>query len=106
MKARVLFVLLITTSFIYACSGIKLQNYPSQSISLPPARRPCAQLPGNATVSVIKDRCSLCHKGDFKTKESICARKSIIIDSVSKGRMPKFGKLKESELKTILKWEL
>jgi hypothetical protein len=96
MKVKIFFALVVTVLFIFACSGVKLQKYPSES---------CVKLPGNKTVSIIKDRCSLCHKGDFATKESICARKGLIIDSVSAGRMPKFGSLKESELKTIVKWE-
>jgi len=97
MKVKMFFLLVITALFLFACSGIKLQKYPSE---------PCTKLPGDKTVSVVKDRCSSCHKGDFATKELICGRKSIITDSVSAGRMPKFGKLSESELKTILKWEL
>lgn len=97
MKLKPCILLIAAAIMFSACSGMKLQNYPSEK---------CAKLPGDKTVSVIKDRCSLCHKGDFSTKERICERKSIIIDSVTAKRMPKFGKLTEDQLNTILKWEL
>ncbi len=97
MKHKLLSVLIIAISFFSACSGLELQDYPSDA---------CVKLPGDKTVSVIKDRCSLCHKGDFATKELICARKALITDSVTSKRMPKFGKLSEEEMNIILKWEL
>ncbi len=97
MKHKLLFVLIITALIISACSGTKLQKYPAEA---------CVKLPGEKTVSVIKDRCSLCHKGDFATKELICVRKAMIIDAVTAKRMPKFGSLTADELNTILKWEL
>ncbi|HNX25728.1 MAG TPA: hypothetical protein PKG60_16900 [Spirochaetota bacterium] len=97
MKLKPLSALIVTALLLSACSGLKLQNYPPET---------CTKLPGDKTVNVIKDRCSLCHKGDFAAKETICIRKSMIIDAVSAKRMPKFGKLSEEELNTILKWEL
>ncbi len=97
MKFKPFFALIITALLLSACSGIKLQDYEAEK---------CAKLPGEKTMSVIKDRCGLCHKGDFATKELTCSRKAIITDSVTAGRMPKFGKLSDEELKTILKWEL
>ena len=97
MKMKLFLLLIITAMLIPACSGLKLQQYPSE---------PCAKLPGDKAFSVIQDRCSLCHKGDFATKEVTCSKKSIVIDSVSAKRMPKFGNLSEEELSTIVKWEL
>ena len=97
MKHKSFFAIIITVIIISACSGTKLQKYPSEA---------CAKLPGEKTVSVIKDKCSLCHKGDFATKELICTRKAMITDAVSAKRMPKFGSLSAEELNTILKWEL
>jgi len=97
MTLKPLLLLLITAFILSACSGLKLQNYPSEA---------CTKLPGDKTVAVIKDKCSFCHSGDFATKETICVRKSMIIDAVSAKRMPKIGKLSEEGLNTILKWEL
>jgi hypothetical protein len=97
MKLKQIFALAVTALLLSACSGMKLQDYPAET---------CSKLPGEKTVSVIKDKCSLCHKGDFATKEAVCARKNMIIDAVSAKRMPKFGKLSEEQLNTILKWEL
>lgn len=96
MKLKPFIALIITAIIISACSGLKLQGYPPES---------CTKLPGEKTVIVIKDRCSLCHKGDFATKELICARKDVITDSVTSKRMPQFGNLSTEELNTILKWE-
>jgi hypothetical protein len=97
MNFKPFFALVITALILSACSGMKLQDYESEK---------CVKLPGEKTLSVIKDKCGLCHKGDFATKELICSRKASIVDSVTTGRMPKFGKLSDEELKTILKWEL
>jgi hypothetical protein len=97
MKLKQFFALATTALLLSACSGMKLQNYPAES---------CTKIPGGQTLSIIKDKCSLCHKGDFATKEAVCARKNMIIDAVSAKRMPKFGKLSEEQLNTILKWEL
>jgi len=97
MKLKPFLILITTALILTACSGMKLQDYPAEK---------CAKLPGEKTVSVIQDKCSLCHKGDFASKETICVRKSMIIDAVSSKRMPKFGKLTEEQLNTILKWEL
>jgi len=97
MKIKLFTGLFITALILSACSGVKLQDYEAEK---------CAKLPGEKTISVINDKCGLCHKGDFATKELICSRKAIITDSVKEGRMPKFGKLSDEELKTILKWEL
>jgi len=97
MRFKSFIALIVTATILSACSGMKLQEYPEEK---------CVKAPGDKTVSVIKDRCGLCHKGDFATKELICARKAVIADSVTSGRMPKFSKLTEEELKTILKWEL
>ncbi len=97
MKFKLFSSLTITALILSACSGMKLQDYEAEK---------CAKLPGEKTVNVIKDKCGLCHKGDFATKELICSKKSIITDSVTAGRMPKFGKLSKEELNTILKWEL
>jgi len=97
MKFKPFFILIATALILSSCSGLVLQDYPVET---------CAKLPGEKTAGVIKDKCSLCHKGDFASKELICSKKSIIIDSVTSGRMPKFKKLSDDELKTILKWEL
>jgi len=97
MKFKHLLLLLILALIYTACSGTRLQKYPADS---------CTGLPGDKTVSVIKDKCGLCHAGDFATKELICARKSMITDSVSSKRMPTIGKLTEDQLNTILKWDL
>jgi hypothetical protein len=97
MKFKQFSALVITALILSACSGMKLQDYEAEK---------CAKLPGENTLSVIKDRCGLCHKGDFATKELTCSRKAMITDAVSAGRMPKFGKLSKEELNTILKWEL
>jgi len=96
MKFKLFFTLVITALILSACSGMKLQNYEAEK---------CAKLPGEKTLSVIKDKCGLCHKGDFATKELTCSRKSMIIDAVSSKRMPKFGKLNDEEFKTIQNWE-
>ena len=96
MKFKLFFTIIITALILSACSGMKLQNYEAEK---------CTKLPGEKTVSVINDRCGLCHKGDFATKELICSRKAMITDAVTAGRMPKIGKLSDEELKTILKWE-
>jgi len=96
MKLIPFSVLIITALLLSACSTTKLQNYPAEA---------CKKLPGEKTVNVIKDKCSLCHKGDFASNEMICARKSMIIDAVSSKRMPKIGKLSEEQLNTILKWK-
>jgi hypothetical protein len=97
MKFKIFSVLAAAAIILSACSGMKLQDYEAEK---------CAKLPGENTVSVIKDKCGMCHKGDFATKELICSRKAMITDSVNAGRMPKFGKLNKEELNTILKWEL
>lgn len=97
MKVKKFTALIISTVIFTACAGIKLQDYPAES---------CAKLPGEKTMSVVKDRCGLCHKGDFATRELTCSRKALIIDSVTSKRMPKFGNLNEEALNTILKWEL
>jgi len=96
MKQNTIITLFITTVLFTSCAGVKLQDYPME---------PCVKLPGDKTVSVMNDKCGLCHKGDFATKELICGRKAAIIDAVSAKRMPKFKNLSENELKTILKWE-
>jgi hypothetical protein len=79
----------------FSMQRIKLQKYPSET---------CTKLPDEQTFKVITDKCSLCHSKDFETKELICARKSMITDAVQSGRMPKFKKLSDEELKIILKW--
>lgn len=95
MKNISLTILLIASVILSACSGLKLQKYPSET---------CTKLPDEQTFKVIIDKCSLCHSKDFETKELICARKSMITDAVQSGRMPKFKKLSGEELKIILKW--
>ena len=95
MKNISLTILLIASVILSACSGLKLQKYPSET---------CTKMPDEQTFKVITEKCSLCHKKDFETKELICARKSMITDAVQSGRMPKFKKLSDEELKIILKW--
>ncbi len=99
MKQNSLIMFLAAALLFTACSGIgiKLKEYPKEQ---------CTKQPGDKTVAVINDKCGLCHSGDFATKELICERKTIIIDSVSAKRMPKFKTLTENELKTIVKWDL
>ena len=97
MNFKTFSLFIITTLVLYGCSGVKLQKYPAEK---------CAIMPGDKTVNVINDKCSLCHKGDFAGKEMICSKKSLITDAVTSKRMPKIGKLSDDELKTILKWDL
>jgi hypothetical protein len=97
MKFQTTVVFFITILILTGCSGIQLQKYPAET---------CEKIPGDNTISIINNKCLLCHKGDFATKELICSRKNMIIDAVSTARMPKFRKLSDDELKTILKWEL
>lgn len=97
MNFKSLSLLFVTALLISACSGVKLQKYPVEA---------CADTPGEKTLSVIKDKCSLCHSGDFATRESICARKSMITNAVTEGRMPKIGSLTAEELKIIQNWKL
>jgi hypothetical protein len=97
MKLQSTLAFLVTILILTGCGGIQLQKYPPEK---------CEKLPGDNTLSIIKDKCLLCHKGDFATKELICARKNMIIDAVSTARMPKFRKLSDNDLKIILKWVL
>lgn len=96
MKIKHFVTIAALSIMLYACSGVKLQDYPQE---------PCAKIPGVKTVAIINDKCSLCHKGDFATKELMCARKAIIIDAVTSKRMPKFKKITDDEIQTIVKWE-
>ncbi len=96
MRKKPLLILLITNLILTACSGLKLQDYQSEN---------CAKMPGEKTVTIIREKCFLCHKGDFATKELICSRKTIITDAVTSGRMPKLKKLNKEQLDIFLKWE-
>lgn len=68
-------------------------------------KEPCKKLPNETVVTALKENCVSCHRNDFNTKEDICSRKSIIIDAVSKGRMPKMGKLYDHYKKTLVEWK-
>jgi hypothetical protein len=97
MKLQSTLAFLVTILIFAGCSGIQLQKYPAET---------CEKIPGDKAANIINEKCGLCHKGDFATKELICTRKNMIIDAVSTARMPKFRKLSDEDLKIILKWEL
>lgn len=96
MSIKPLLLCITGAIIIAACSTTKLQKYPAET---------CAKLPGDKTFSIIKDKCYMCHKGDFATREMICTRRSMILSAVSSKRMPKIGSLNDEQLNTILKWD-
>lgn len=73
-----------------------LEKYPKEK---------CFALPNDNVVKAIHDNCIKCHTKDFTTKQQICERKSMIVDSVKTGRMPKMGRLYDSYKATILNWK-
>lgn len=80
---------------IASCTG-DLSNYRKEE---------CPKLPSDTLFQAIQDNCIRCHKKDFSTKEGVCAHKTRIIDSVTKNRMPKIGKLYPHYRETILGWK-
>ncbi len=64
----------------------------------------CRENPSPQVLAAVDDNCMMCHKKDFATPEEICARKTVIIDSVVNGRMPKFGSLSKEDLLILSKW--
>jgi hypothetical protein len=95
MKKLSLIALPVLMSFIMGCMG-SLEKY---------KKEPCTAMPTDAVVAALKDNCVSCHKNDFNTKEDICAAKSLIIDAVAKGRMPKMGKLYPHYRDTLVNWK-
>lgn len=73
-----------------------LDNYPKEK---------CMAVPNDNVMIAIHDNCIKCHTKDFTTKQDICVRKSMIIDAVKTGRMPKMGKLYDHYKNTILGWK-
>ncbi len=69
------------------------------------SRDPCVAMPNDSVFKAIQDNCIKCHPKDFTTKQDVCARRKMIIDAVSKGRMPKLGKLYDHYKATIVNWK-
>lgn len=88
--------LIIFCTLIAAGCGASLEKYPKEK---------CAVRPQERLTKAIHDNCLRCHTRDFATADDICARKSMIIDSVKQGRMPKLGKLSEADRAIILAWK-
>lgn len=88
-------IALAAALFITGCYT-SLEQYPKEK---------CGVLPNDNVVRAIHDNCIKCHTKDFTTKQQICERKSMIIDSVKTGRMPKMGRLYDSYKATILNWK-
>ncbi|MBN2158573.1 MAG: hypothetical protein JW807_04190 [Spirochaetes bacterium] len=95
MKTTSVFIAVLAALVMIGCYA-SLEQYPKEK---------CGLLPNDNVVKAIHDNCIKCHTKDFKTKQDICARKSMIIDSVKSGRMPKMGKLYDSYKATILNWK-
>lgn len=96
MKKLQFISLSVLILIVAGCSTTKLASY---------NRDTCAVPPGDAALKIIDDKCMLCHSGDFSSKDEICSRKNIIIDSVKTGRMPKIGSLNEAQIKIITDWK-
>ena len=65
----------------------------------------CQALPGDKTFNIIQANCLRCHGNDLNTKENICAYKTIVLDVVESGKMPKFGSLSDADKKALLDWQ-
>lgn len=88
-------IICITAAIIATGCSPKLTRYP---------RDECRETPSQQILQAIDDNCMMCHKKDFSTPQDICARKSLIIDAVTKGRMPKFGSLNKEDFRMLSKW--
>ncbi len=95
MQKRIIMASVVCSLFLIGCMA-SLEKYP---------REKCGALPNDNVFKAIQDNCVKCHTKDFATKQDICVRKAIIIDSVKTGRMPKMGKLWPSYYKTIVDWK-
>ncbi len=95
MRKNTVLVLIVLLALAAGCMG-SLENYKKEA---------CVDLPNDKVITAIKENCLSCHSDDFNTKEDICSRKTMIIDSVSKGRMPKMGTLYDHYKETIVNWK-
>lgn len=96
MKKHTYFIAVTAALAIIAgCLG-SLENY---------TKEPCTQMPNDYVMLALKDNCVSCHKKDFNTKEDVCVHKTRIVDSVTKNRMPKMGKLYPHYKKTLVEWK-
>ncbi|WP_321494219.1 hypothetical protein [uncultured Desulfobacter sp.] len=95
MKKNKLVPITFFIMFIIAGCAASLENYNRES---------CKNIPDDQIFNVLKNNCVRCHKNDFQTKFDICSRKTIIIDAVKNGRMPKYGSISENDKNTILEW--
>jgi len=94
-KMKAVILSMLSALCVTGCLG-SLENFP---------REKCVAMPNDNVVKAIHDNCISCHKKDFISKQDICVRKSMIIDAVKTGRMPKMGKLYDSYKNTILSWK-
>ncbi len=94
-KKFFLFAASLSALCVIGCLA-SLDNYPKEK---------CAALPNDNVMKAIHDNCIKCHTKDFTTKQDICVRKGMIIDSVKSGRMPKMGTLYDHYKSTILNWK-
>jgi len=88
-------IICITAAVMITGCSPKLTRYP---------RDECRETPSQQVLKAVDDNCMMCHGKDFATPRDICARKALIIDSVSNGRMPKFGSLSKEEFLILSKW--
>lgn len=95
MKQKIIVAALISLAFTISCLG-SLEKYKKET---------CTAMPSDDVVTALRDNCVSCHKHDFNTKEDICAAKSLIIDAVSKGRMPKMGYLYPRYRDILVNWK-
>ncbi|WP_320040848.1 cytochrome c [uncultured Desulfobacter sp.] len=95
MKKNNLFPIIFFIVFIMVGCTASLESYNRES---------CKSIPDDKLFNVLQNNCVSCHKKDFQTKLDICSRKTIIIDAVKNGRMPKYGSISENDKNTIIEW--
>ncbi|OHD70614.1 MAG: hypothetical protein A2W19_03505 [Spirochaetes bacterium RBG_16_49_21] len=91
-------IILFFCALIFSLIGClaSLKNFPKE---------PCVTLPSDKLVATIHSDCIRCHTNDYTTKEDICVRKSLIINAVAAGRMPKMGTLPKEDKDIIVNWK-